>query len=118
MFYARLKKGIEVAVYYWDVYLQPNDERYISFPDHLLDLMKKDDRIEFKSEEEMQQITEEFNKKIEDIVNAHWRRAEKNIGEITDSELLKAIKKLATSLEKKKIVQIAKDRMEELEIKE
>lgn len=117
MFYARLKKDIKVAVYYGDRYIQPNSQEYISFSDDFLKVMEQDERLDIKTEDEMKEITEEFNKKVEDTVNAHWRRAEKEVNESSDTEFLKAVKKLAINLGKKKVVQIVKDRMEELEIK-
>lgn len=118
MFYARLKKDVKVAVYYGDKYLQPLTERYEEFDDRFYKQISADERVEIKTQEEMNEVKEEFTQKVAETVNAHWRRAEKEINESSNADFLRAVKKLAIKLEKKKIIQIVEDRMEELEIKE
>jgi hypothetical protein len=112
-FYARLKKGLVQAPHYGR-YIYPGDE-WLKIDDKYLDMVKKDLRVEIKTQEEITVLKEEENQLITDICDGQWKQSEKRINAINDKKFLQT--KLLPALEKAqkdKLISITKDRIEEL----
>jgi len=112
-FYARLKNGEIVAPHYGR-YIYPGDE-WLKLEDRYLEQVKADSRVEIKNQEEFDEIAKKEQQLIADIRDGQWKLSEKRINAISNIKLLQY--KLLPELEKakkEKLIQITKDRIEEL----
>lgn len=111
--YVRLKKGIVESPRYGKT-IYPGDN-YIAIEDRFKDLIEKDERLEVLTQDEMNEVKDNEKELIETIVNGQWKQSEIRINQIEDIKFLQY--KILPELEKAnktKLIQITKDRIEEL----
>jgi hypothetical protein len=102
---------------FFSTLIYPGDKNWVSFKEIYLDRLKNHpdyDLLEIKDQASVDQEKVDYKKEIDDIVTGNWKRAEKNINATTDKQKLKDIKKLAIEKDRKVIVKLVDDRLEEL----
>jgi tricorn protease-like protein len=102
-----------------DVYgtlIYPNDN-YKPFKESYLPLLKKHrdyESFDIKTQEVIDGENQDYQTEINDLATGNWKRAEKIINQMDDKKKLQDIKKVAVANERKIIVRLVDDRLEEL----
>jgi hypothetical protein len=110
-------KKIETAIYVCGQWIYPGDNRWVNYPKEQLEQIEnhgQHDLFIIKTQDEMNEIKKCEEDEIESIVKGQWRQSEKRIATITDRARLQKIQQMAASLQKNKIAEIVKDRLDEL----
>lgn len=116
MFYVKLKEDIKEAYYFAGDWVHPNkdfvayDERFRKEIENHRDF----DKLIIKEQEYMDELAEQRNKQIDDTINGQWKQSEKRINNIVDVKLLRDMLLAAEEAGRNKIVEILKNRLEEL----
>lgn len=113
--FVKLKAGETVAPKYGKIIYPDINGNWTKIEDKYLEQVQKDSRIEIKTQQEMKEIVEDRKQLIFDIVDGQWRQSEKRINSISDVKFLEY--ELLPELIKKnkeKLIQITKDKIEEL----
>jgi hypothetical protein len=117
--FVRLKKGELVAPKYEKIIYPDSNGNWTKIDEKYLELVKKDPRIEIKTQEEMKEVTEDRKQLINDIIDGQWKQSEKRINSISDIkfleyDLLPALIEKNKEKNREKLIQITKDKIEEL----